>query len=109
MEHVALSELRDFGHLQEVNRLYFHPRGMALAIAFDIDDGVHPAVLGRLVVLDYRREPLGFVFDWPTRDPDDLADSVAKAARVAEDMAAREPARRAALGFCIEPMPEVPT
>jgi len=50
-----LQELRNAGYLQEVNRIFFHPLGLALAVQPD-------ATRDRLFVLDRRSDLEGFVF-----------------------------------------------
>ena len=56
MKYVELTELLDSGILQEANRKFFHPIGMAL--------GVHSELgkLDRIVLLDCREDPEGIVF-----------------------------------------------
>lgn len=50
-----LKEFVDFGYLQEVNRRFFHPVGLALAMIFDDDD----VPTGEFCVLDDRDDPVG--------------------------------------------------
>lgn len=37
--YLSLKEFRDFGYLQEVNRQFFHPLGLALELMVDEDTG----------------------------------------------------------------------
>ena len=82
---------RDDGYLQEANRGFFHPLGLALGMsaAGQLD---MPALLE---VWDYREDPEGIRFV-----DGDLAP---KAARLAEISAARRPAREKALGYWQQP------
>jgi hypothetical protein len=57
-EYVPVKEFRERGYLQEVNRLFFHPLGMALAVEQG-DDGEWRFV----GVLDARDDPEGFMFE----------------------------------------------
>jgi hypothetical protein len=57
---VPAADLCDDGHLQEVNRLFFHPRGMAL-MTWEQDEG-SPGSSGVVGVLDYRHDPEGVYF-----------------------------------------------
>jgi hypothetical protein len=50
---MTVKEFVDFGLLQEVNRYFFHPRGLALCASFET--GVRGP--GKLGVLDFRDEP----------------------------------------------------
>jgi len=55
-----LQEFADKGYLQEANRMFFHPLGIALAISRDTDTGKVISLYG---IQDYRDEPGGMVFD----------------------------------------------
>ncbi len=84
-----LEELRSFGYLQEVNRLFLHPLGLALSVTYQ--EGSEP----KLEVLDARDEPDGMIFGAP--DPE-------KAARVGAEIRKRHEVRQALLGFVVEPI-----
>ncbi len=47
------------GILQEANRRFFHPLGLALMVTFDDAD---PNNAGAITILDSRNDPEGFVF-----------------------------------------------
>jgi len=53
-----IKEFREFGFLQEANRLFFHPLGLALEIM--IDDETGEECLGG--IWDYRDDPEGMAF-----------------------------------------------
>ncbi len=59
------NEFRDFGLLQEVNRQFFHPLGLALEMQFDEDTGKATSFGG---VWDYRDDPEGMMFKDGTID-----------------------------------------
>lgn len=65
-----INEFRDFGFLQEVNRKFFHPLGLALEIIIEEDGS---AKMGG--VWDYREDPEGMFFV-PTSMNIDKADRV---------------------------------
>jgi hypothetical protein len=66
-EYMDIEEFREKGYLQEVNRRFLHPIGLALAVTVD-DAGVY-SLSG---VLDARDDPEGFVFDYSKHpDPSD--------------------------------------
>lgn len=56
---MSLAAFRRAGFLQESNRLFFHPRGLALALQVDTKTG-RPN--GKVEVLDHRAD--GIRFDW---------------------------------------------
>jgi hypothetical protein len=88
MKYLDAETLQGDGYLQEVNRAFFHPLGLALE--------VHMGT-GRMRIWDFRDDPEGMIF----AETEDLRP---KAARVAEIREARRPAREAALGFWQQPV-----
>lgn len=95
---IDLKELLDHGYVQEVNRLFFHPLGLALMVT-EHDDGRPP----ELSVCDSRDDLEGFRFV-------DGAMSHEKFARVCQARGDRSVARYNALGYIVQPPPllEVP-
>ena len=81
-------ELISEGYLQEANRRFFHPLGLALAVDSD----------GALLVLDARDDPEGIVF--VVGDGEEPLH--VKADRVAAIEAERLESRKLALGFWIQ-------
>lgn len=63
VKRMDLSEFRELGYLQEVNRGFFHPHGLALEMA--IDNGQF-SISG---VWDYREDPEGIIFVDGAIDP----------------------------------------
>ncbi len=92
VKKIDINEFREIGYLQEVNRRFFHPLGLALEISQDEDGG--PWRLGG--VWDYRDDPEGILF----RGTPDLA---AKADFIDREWEKREPARVARLGYMVQP------
>ena len=93
MPYIDLNQFIDEGYLQEVNRQFFHPLGLALCVVVEADgsskiDGI----------LDYRSDPEGIAFA-----PDVL--SIEKATNVALVQQYRKPHRATALGFWVQPVP----
>ena len=58
IKYINIAEFRAVGFLQEVNRQFFHPLGLALEVRID-DDGNE--ILGG--VWDYRDDPEGIRYD----------------------------------------------
>lgn len=85
-----IAEFRAFGYLQELNRLFLHPLGLALEVAV-ADDGTES--LGR--IWDCRDDPEGIRFEPSVIDP-------AKVARVDAALTIRVQPRIAALGYLIQ-------
>ena len=57
IKRIDIKEFREIGFLQEVNRLFFHPLGLALEV--EIDDAGNEKLGG---VWDYRDDPEGMAF-----------------------------------------------
>lgn len=92
IKRMSIKEFREFGYLQELNRAFLHPKGLALEVVIDEETG--EVSLGG--IWDYRDDSEGIIFeDGPDAD---------KAIRVMQDLAKRKPIREEALGFWIQPL-----
>ena len=93
---MKLAEFVEAGYLQEVNRQFFHPLGLALAV--ETEEG-RPARLA--YVVDARDDPEGFIFDdWPDGH-------AARGRAIVAEQERRLAGRRERLGFGVEPLPDV--
>lgn len=93
IKRINAREFQSFGYLQEVNRQFLHPLGLALEII--IDDETGDVSLGG--IWDYRDDPAGLVFDKDEIDPE-------KAARVQVAWCRNEKTRTDRLGYIIQPI-----
>lgn len=93
IERLDVAEFRRLGYLQEANRRFFHPLGLALEVTVGAGER-----LGG--VWDYRSDPDGVNYG-----PD--VDLGWRAARVQAEWDARKPARRAAVGYMVQPVPDM--
>jgi len=59
-----VTEFQSLGFLQEVNRLFFHPRGLALEVVKGVDGEIE----GLGGIWDYREDPEGIIFNDGTID-----------------------------------------
>lgn len=59
IKKIDIKEFRELGFLQEVNRLFFHPLGLALEAT--VDDVTGEETLSG--VWDFRDDPEGIIFD----------------------------------------------
>ena len=75
---ISPREFADFGYLQEANRLFFHPLGLALHVTLH-----EPGNEGddRFGIADWRAEPDGGIMDYLNR-PDKVPEARDKADRV---------------------------
>jgi len=68
---MSVEEFHTSGLLQELNRLFLHPRGLAMAVTFDDDRNGPYMALGP--IYDYRDEPEGVEFARGDIDPEKAA------------------------------------
>lgn len=94
-KRIDIAEFRRIGYLQELNRQFLHPLGLALEVAID-DDGTER--LGG--IWDYRDDPEGLRYGDGEIDPD-------KVRRVLNEWSRRAVERDDALGYMIQLPPAV--
>lgn len=90
INYMDLAEFRSFGYLQEINRRFLHPLGLALEVVVH-EDGTE--TLGG--IWDYRDDPEGMCYGPEMLD-------LEKCRRVYDAEADRFEARRAGLGYWIQ-------
>lgn len=98
-KRMSAREFRKLGYLQDANRRYFHPLGMALEVVIE-EDGSE--AFGE--IWDYRDDPEGLLFseeDW-TVDAVDVQRSI----QIKADRANKVSARLKNHGFVIQPLPK---
>lgn len=93
-------EFRETGFLYEVNRRFFHPLGLAMAVSTD-DDGT-----ATFQVFDDRGDPEGWVFSWAKYPDVDQAkaEAVEKAARVQAEWDSHATVRMERFGWVVQPV-----
>lgn len=99
IKRIDIKEFREIGYLQEVNRKFLHPLGLALEVNI-ADDGTE--TLGG--IWDYRDDPEGVVYVEGTIDDHE---AYAKAERVAEQLCKMAESRIQKLGYVVQPIPGV--
>jgi hypothetical protein len=87
-------EFWKLGFVQEANRLFFHPRGLALSVT--VEDGKATGFGG---IWDYRDDPEGILFG---SDIVGTRAALVKAAAVQNELERHIPAREKLLGFFIQ-------
>ena len=90
LKKMTAKEFREAGYLQELNRQFLHPMGMALEVVVE-EDGSE--AFGQ--VWDYRDDPEGIAFEEGLIDQE-------KVRRVEEHRSERAKTREAGLGFIIQ-------
>lgn len=90
--YLTARELQEEGYLMEVNRRFFHPLGLALAVDPDVDND-DQGRMGDVRVWDLRDDPEGMLFADLSDD-----DAIRKSSAVALRFAHYREARQRALG-----------
>jgi hypothetical protein len=99
METLPVKEFRELGYLQELNRTFLHPLGLALSIINAEDNKL---ILGEII--DARKDPEGFIY---TLEDEDVRDFQEKANNVLDEWNNRKAARKELLGYMVQPIPGV--
>lgn len=103
---IDLNEFVNLGFLQELNRQFLHPRGLALEVEYDEEYDTETGTMVEKIkgfggVWDYRSDPEGIALD--EKFFDDV--TFKKAAHVAEELEKHREAREALFGNVIQPLP----
>ena len=100
IKRIDIKEFREKGYLQELNRKFLHPLGLALEIVID-EDGKES--LGG--VWDYRKEKEGIFYDLDNSNDERINTFRKKHNFIETELKARKDIRKSSLGFFIEPIP----
>jgi hypothetical protein len=99
IKRIDIAEFRDEGYLQEANRLFFHPLGLALEVIIDEETG--ETELGG--IWDFRDDPEGILYRPETLG---TAEAYDKAGRIALERATKGAVRWKRYGYVVQPIPE---
>lgn len=94
-----IKEFREKGYLQELNRQFLHPLGLALEVVIDSNGNES---IGS--IWDYRDDPEGFLYKFKERDSSQLEIAREKAMYIISEFEKRRQYRLDTLGFMIEPV-----
>jgi hypothetical protein len=98
-KHLPIKEFRELGYLQEVNRQFLHPLGLALEISID-DTGIE-SISG---IWDYRNDPEGIIYDLKSSNSDRIEKFTKKSLFVKAEQERIGKQRSELLGYVIEPI-----
>lgn len=96
-KYMSIKEFRESGYLQEINRRFLHPLGIAIEV---VQHANGQEYFGK--IWDAREDPEGMIFGEGMIDP-------AKAEFIYEQMDSRARDRMKALGWFEQPIPSPPT
>lgn len=98
---ISIKEFRENGFLQEVNRQFLHPLGLALEVTINEDKS--ESLSG---VWDYREDPEGIHYDLKNSDLDRIKKFQENFKAVEDLRTEKEKQRKKKLGYVVEPIPE---
>ena len=96
-KRIDIKEFREKGYLQEVNRRFFHPLGLALEVVIDEGTG-EERLFG---VWDSREDPEGFMFGG---DHLQTEEAKKKKENIDAEMQEKKKHREKNLGYHIQPL-----
>jgi len=99
IKRMNITEFRESGYLQELNRTFLHPLGLSLEICID-EDGRE--FLGG--IWDCRDENTGIFFNLKNSNNERKEAFIQKAKNIKDILVARAPKRFNELGFVVEPI-----
>ena len=103
VKRIDIKEFREQGYLQELNRRFLHPLGLALEIK--IDENGNESLNG---IWDYREDDSGIYYDLANPEfttKERLESFNRKFNFIENEIESRKSYRENALGFFIEPIP----
>jgi hypothetical protein len=96
---INIKEFREKGYLQELNRRFLHPLGLALSVKFDENDN---EILGS--VWDYRNDEEGIYYDLLNSNDDRINKFKEKAQYIDNEFNKRKDKRIEIFNDIIEPI-----
>lgn len=96
VKRIDIKEFREMGFLQELNRQFLHPLGLALEVVIDDKDGSEK--LGG--VWDYRDDPEGMLYQ---KDMTYAPDFIRKIDTIDELRRQKAEVRRRKFGYVVQP------
>jgi len=99
IKKISAKEFREKGYLQEVNRRFFHPLGLALEMTVNIDGTETLSGLW-----DYREDEEGIYYDLKNSNKKRKDTFKLKYEFIENELKKRKKSREEKLGFFIEPI-----
>jgi hypothetical protein len=100
-KYIDIKEFREQGYLQEVNRTFLHPLGLALEVTINTDGTEY--ISG---IWDYRGDDEGIHYGLIDSDEERINRFHENSKHVTEQWSTRADKRFAELGYVMEPIPE---
>jgi hypothetical protein len=103
MKMLPIKEFREKGYLQELNRRFLHPLGLALVVSIDDDTG-EEYIDG---VWDCIDDPEGILYGLADSDPDRINKFTQNKNFIDDELTKRLATRTELMSSNIEPIPEI--
>ncbi len=100
IQTMTLEEFRDLGYLQELNRRFLHPLGLAIGLMGDFDEDGNFEPSGEIQIQDYRDDPEGMRFSEEEMD----LEFYIKSERIKFERQEKFEQRLEELGYVIQPV-----
>lgn len=100
IKRIDISEFRSLGYLQELNRRFLHPLGLALEVI--VDKETKRESLGG--VWDYRDDPEGMIYDIKNLNEEEQKEMALKSIFIDSELLKKEDERKKLFGSIIEPL-----
>ena len=100
MKKLDVKKFRELGYLQELNRNFLHPLGLALEVS--IDENGFEYISG---IQDHRSDDEGLIFDLKSSNQERLEIFKKRIEFIESEFLKRSKNREEKLGFIIEPIP----
>ena len=99
IKRISVKEFREAGYLQEMNRTFLHPLGLAVEV---VQESNGTEKLGG--IWDYRDDPEGIEYGLKDSDADRISAFIERKDNIEKIKAERNSIREEKLGFIIEPI-----
>lgn len=104
IKYMSIKEFREKGYLQELNRRFLHPLGLALEVI--VDDKTGEERLGG--IWDYRDDPEGIYYDFKNSSKDRVREANRKYTYIQREILKRAEKRKELFdGDFLEPIPDI--
>ena len=101
IKYINIKEFRQQGYLQELNRQFLHPLGLALEVK--IDENGNETLGG---IWDYRDDPEGIAYDLKNSIKERIETFRRKFNNIEKQKKEKGEYRKKSLGFIVEPIPK---
>lgn len=98
-KYLSIKEFRELGYLQELNRIFLHPLGLALEVVIN-DDG-NEIISG---ILDYRDDPTCIIYDLKNSDKERIERFINKETFIQCEKTRIGTQRCELFGYIVEPI-----